>query len=217
MTRFLSRDEVREVDRRAIEQWGVPSVVLMENAGRGAADILCSQQPRGLVLIGCGKGNNGGDGLVVARHLALRGIATRVLLFASPDLLSADCRTNWQILERLDHPRHVVPQPDDAWLMQQLADAEWFVDGLFGTGLTGPLRSPFDHVVEAVNNSKVRVLALDLPSGSDADTGLPLGPTIRAERTVTFAAMKKGFANPESREWTGEIHVADIGVPLEAS
>ncbi|MFO0864102.1 MAG: NAD(P)H-hydrate epimerase [Gemmataceae bacterium] len=215
MTRFLSRDEVREIDRRAIEEWGVPSIVLMENAGRGAAEVLTALQPKGLVLIGCGKGNNGGDGLVVARHLALRGIASRVLLFASPDTLSPDCRVNWQILERLDHPRIVVPQPDHAWFAEQLAAAESFVDGLFGTGLTGPLRPPLDCIVEAVNVAKLRVMALDLPSGLDADTGLPLGPTIRAERTVTFAAMKKGFANPASREWTGEIHVVDIGVPID--
>ncbi|MBX9681064.1 MAG: NAD(P)H-hydrate epimerase [Gemmataceae bacterium] len=214
MMRFLSRDEVREVDRRAIEDWGVPSVVLMENAGRGAADVLMAQQPKGLVLIGCGKGNNGGDGLVAARHLALRGIAVRVLLFATPDSLSSDCRVNWQIAEHLDLPRLVDPQCDAAWLSEQIREAEWFVDGLFGTGLAGPLRSPFDRIVEAVNASRKRVVALDLPSGLDADTGLPLGATIRAERTVTFAAMKKGFANPASQEWIGEIHVADIGVPI---
>ena len=216
MTRFFSRDEVREVDRRAIEEWGVPSVVLMENAGRGAADVLTAQQPEGLVLIGCGKGNNGGDGLVVARHLALRGIAVRVLLFASPDALSPDCRVNWQIVEKLALPRIVMPCPTDAWLSEQVLQAEWFVDGLFGTGLTGPVRSPLDAAISFLNACSIRKLALDLPSGLDADTGLPLGVTIRAERTVTFAAMKKGFANPASREWTGEIHIADIGVPLDA-
>jgi len=214
MTRLLSREEVREIDRRAIEDCGVPSLVLMENAGRGAADVLTALGAKGPILIGCGKGNNGGDGLVLARHFAVRGIACHILLFASPETLSPDCRSNWHIVEKLDLSREIVPDPDPALLKKQFGSHEWFVDALFGTGLTGPLRPPFDRVVEEANASRIRTLSLDLPSGLDANTGEPLGPTIRAERTVTFAAMKTGFANPSSREWTGIVTIADIGVPI---
>jgi NAD(P)H-hydrate epimerase len=91
--------------------------------------------------------------------------------------------------------------------------AEWVVDALFGTGLTGPLRSPFDQIVEAINTAPARVLAVDIPSGLDCDTGQPLGPTVRAHQTATMAALKKGFAEPAARTWLGAVHLVDIGVP----
>jgi len=100
-----------------------------------------------------------------------------------------------------------------AALHRELAGAEWVVDALFGTGLKGPVRPPYDQVISAINDSLARVLAVDIPSGLDCDTGEPLGPAVRAHHTVTFVAPKAGFANPESRHWTGEVHVADIGAP----
>lgn len=210
----LSRDQVRELDRRALDEYGVPGVVLMENAGRGAAEVLLRLGARGPVVVCCGKGNNGGDGFVIARHLDNHGVAVRVLLFAPPESLAGDAALNYQIVARSGLPLAV--RAGAAGMETELAAAEWVVDALFGTGLTGPLRAPFDRIVAAVNTSGLPVLALDLPSGLDADTGRPLGPTVRATHTVTFAAEKKGFASPESRAWTGEVHVADIGVPGSA-
>jgi NAD(P)H-hydrate epimerase len=213
----LTRDEVRAFDRRAIEEYGVPSLLLMENAGRGAVDVLQALGVRGPVLICCGKGNNGGDGLVMARQLATRGLAANVLLFAKPEQLSEDAAAQWHIAQRLGLPAEVWPEDkplDEARLTAELARAEWIVDALFGTGLKGPLNAPFDRVVACINGSAKRVLAVDIPSGLDADTGEPLGPTVRAVHTVTFVAPKVGYRNPAAAAWLGQVHVADIGVPL---
>jgi NAD(P)H-hydrate epimerase len=212
---FLSRDEVRAIDRRAIEEFGVPGVVLMENAGRGAAEVLVSLGVSGLVTICCGKGNNGGDGFVIARHLDNRGLQVRVLLFAKPDDLTGDAAINYQIIAKsgLSIAVHAGPTVDEAELARELSGSAWIVDALFGTGLTGSVRSPLDRVIAAINASGARVLAVDIPSGLDCDTGQPLGATVRADHTVTFVALKKGFANPAAKEWLGQVHVVDIGAP----
>jgi NAD(P)H-hydrate epimerase len=212
---FLSREEVRMLDRRAIEEFGVPGVVLMENAGRGTAELLLSLGIHRKVVICCGKGNNGGDGFVIARHLDSRGTPVRVLLFARPEDLSGDAAVNYRIIARAGLPMviHAGNPVDDKAVRADLAAAEWIVDALFGTGLTGPVRNPFDQIITAINESSARVLAVDIPSGLDCDTGQPLGPTVRAHHTATFVAMKRGFANPAARQWLGQVHVLDIGAP----
>jgi NAD(P)H-hydrate epimerase len=207
----LTRQHVRDIDRRAIEEFGVPGVVLMENAGRGAAEILLSLGATGPVAVCCGKGNNGGDGFVIARHLDLHNVAVRVLLFAEPASLTGDAAINYRILERSHLP--ILVQPDPATVTAELAAAAWVVDALFGTGLTGPLKAPFDAVVDAINASGKPVLAVDIPSGIDCDTGQPLGRAVRAAHTVTFVAEKAGFADPAARAWLGQVHVASIGAP----
>jgi NAD(P)H-hydrate epimerase len=219
---FLSRDQVRELDRRAIEEFGLPGVVLMENAGRGAAEVLLNLGVRGRVLICCGKGNNGGDGHVIARHLDNRRVPVRVLLFARPEDLTGDAATHFQVIARsgLDIQVDAGVSLDEPALARELAGAEWVVDALFGTGLSGAIRPPLDRGIAAINNSPARVLAVDIPSGLDADTGLPLGPCVRAGHTVTFAALKKGFAEPAAGPWLGQVHLVDIGLPrvlLEAA
>jgi NAD(P)H-hydrate epimerase len=212
---FLSREEVRNLDKRAIEEFGMPGVILMENAGRGAVEVLISLGCRGPVIICCGKGNNGGDGFVIARHLDNQDIRVRVLLFAHPDQLTGDAAINYQIIARsgLQISVHAKEELKQNVLETELSDAEWVVDALFGTGLTGPVSKPFDEVITVINNGKARVLAVDIPSGLDCDTGQPLGPTVRAEHTVTFVAEKKGFANAGAKKWTGKVHVVDIGTP----
>jgi NAD(P)H-hydrate epimerase len=210
---FLTREQVRAFDKHAIEQLGIPSVVLMENAGRGVAHDLRALGIRGPVVIACGKGNNGGDGLVIARHLANAGCDVSVLLFARPNDLSPDAAVQWNIVQKMRLPAQLASQPlDEATLAATFAKAEWIVDALFGTGLTGPMRSPFDRVITLINASTARVLAVDIPSGLDADSGERLGPTIRAEHTVTFVAPKLGYRNPASAAFTGRVHVVDIGV-----
>ena len=210
---FLTRAQVRAFDKHAIEHLGIPSVVLMENAGRGVAQVLHVLGIRGPVVIACGKGNNGGDGLVIARHLANAGCDVSVLLFARPSELSPDAAIQWNVVQKMRLPAQIALQPlDEMTLATSFAKAEWIVDALFGTGLTGPVRSPFDRIITLINGSPARVLAVDIPSGLDADTGEPLGPTIRAEHTVTFVAPKLGFRNPAAAAFTGQVHVADIGV-----
>jgi NAD(P)H-hydrate epimerase len=213
----LTRAQVRELDRRAIEEYGVPGVVLMENAGRGAAELLLRLNPeRRPVVVCCGKGNNGGDGFVIARHLDIHRWPVRVMLLPRPEALTGDAAVMERIVSAGGPPVAIAPErcPDD-WLADQLAPQRtgWVVDALFGTGLTGPLREPYDRVVAAINASGAPVLAVDIPSGLDCDTGKPLGPTVRAHHTATFVAPKAGFAAPEAREWLGEVHVLQIGAP----
>jgi NAD(P)H-hydrate epimerase len=200
----MTRRQVRELDRRAIEEYGVPGIVLMENAGRGCAELLKELNPhRSPTAILCGPGNNGGDGFVIARHLDNAGWPVDVILVEG--YLPADAETNFEIVTRIGLPIRPVAdwRPSNGWI----------VDALFGTGLSRSLGKPLDAVVESINASRLPVLAIDIPSGLDCDTGEPLGPTVRATRTATFVASKSGFQNPKSRDWTGEVHVVDIGAP----
>jgi NAD(P)H-hydrate epimerase len=200
----LSREQVRELDRRAIEKFGVPGIVLMENAGRGCAELLMRLNPAKMpTVILCGPGNNGGDGFVIARHLDNHGWPVSVCGPNSPPTM-VDAATNFHILRQSNlsvagYPQSVPPA--------------WVVDALFGTGLTRVLGTPYSALVDLVNASGNPVLAVDLPSGLDCDTGEPLGPTVRATHTATFVAPKTWFLNPKSKEWTGEVHVIDIGAP----
>jgi NAD(P)H-hydrate epimerase len=216
--RPLSRDEVRSIDARAARELGMPTVILMENAGRGAAAWLRDRgvptTARGLIL--CGPGNNGGDGGVVARHLDLWGYAVRVVWFARAERLQGDAAVQYQILARAgfdqacwDDEPAVTPERLDALL----AEADWLVDALLGTGLTRPVEGQLRTVIEAINRAGKPVLALDLPSGLDADTGQPLGVAVRAQATATFVAPKRGFSAPGADTYTGSVAVIDIGVP----
>jgi NAD(P)H-hydrate epimerase len=212
-TPHLTRAQAIAFDHRAVFEFGIPALVLMENAGRGAVDILQTLGVRGPVVICCGKGNNGADGLVIARHLANRDIAVKVLLFWRPEELSRDVAVQWHIVQQLRLPAEVRLNAEH--LAADLEPAEWVIDALFGTGMKGPLRPPFDRIVTAINAAPARILAVDIPSGLDADTGLPMGATVRAQYTVTFVAPKAGFANPLAAAWLGQVHVADIGVALQ--
>ncbi len=212
----LSCKQIRAFDAYAASYLGVPSIVLMENAGRGAAELLLALGVRGPVTICCGKGNNGGDGLVIARHLHLAKVPLRVLVLGKPEELSGDARVNFEICRHLRLPIECVSDPTSSQdqISSFLTDADWIVDALLGSGLTGPARPPYDRMIELINESKTRVFAVDIPSGLDADTGLPLGPAVRAAHTATFAALKKGFLDPRSQEWTGRVHLVHIGVPM---
>jgi len=212
---LLSREAARALDRRAMDEAGVPGVVLMENAGRGCAELLMRLGIEGRVVVSCGKGNNGGDGFVIARHLDNAGVAVAVHLFADPAALTGDAAVNYRILAHSGPPITSYPHGDvdDARLRQEFARADWIVDALFGSGLAGALRAPFDQIVRAINDSPARVFAVDIPSGLDSDTGQPLGAAVRSQHTATIAALKKGFVQPEAQQWLGQVHVIDMGVP----
>ncbi len=212
--RSLARDEVRNVDQRTIEEFGIPGVILMENAGRGAAELLIRRGVDGTVVICCGKGNNGGDGFVIARHLDQAGIEVEIWLFADASKLSGDALTNYEIAKRSRlriHEHHTQPSPEE--LTKSLASADWIVDTLLGTGIQGEVKGDIRGVIEAINSAGKQVLAVDLPSGLDANTGEPLGVCIQATLTTTFVARKLGFDNPASKQWTGNVEVVDIGLP----
>jgi hydroxyethylthiazole kinase-like uncharacterized protein yjeF len=221
--RIMSRDEVRRVDAWAIEEIGVPGVVLMENAGRSGAELVQEKlagvkEPR--VCLFCGAGNNGGDGYVIARHLLNAGCRARVVLCGRRDKVQGEARINLEILERLGHNVEQL-EPEAADAPARVAElggaADLIVDALFGTGLRGELKPQFRVLIDAINNLGRPILAVDIPSGLDCDTGVPLGTAIRATYTVTFVAMKRGFvASAEASRYTGEVYVASIGVEPRA-
>jgi len=204
----LTREQVRSIDGNAIREYGLSGLVLMENAGRGCADKLCELGIRGKVVIVCGKGNNGGDGFVIARHLDARGYDVRVILIAEPAELRGDAAANYSVLSKAGFPMF-----SEDGLKEELLSADWIVDALLGTGASGDPRPPISDVIRQLNASSARKLAVDLPSGLDCDTGLLGNPTFRADHTCTFVAPKVGFANPAAKEFLGTVSVHDIGVP----
>lgn len=215
----MSRDEVRAVDAWAISEMGVPGVVLMENAGRSCAELArrkLAQVNDPAVCIFCGTGNNGGDGYVIARHLLNSGLRVNVVLCGDRGNVRGDAKVNLDILARLGH--RIEPlDPAGGRLAQRVStlakDANWLIDAVFGTGLQGELREPYRSLVGAINAVDRPIMAVDIPSGLDCDTGLPLGNAIRAACTVTFVAVKRGFVvGPQAQAYTGELYVASIGV-----
>lgn len=214
-TPALSTSQLRDLDRRAVEEFGIPSMVLMENAGRGACDVLVHQgQPR-QVLVCCGRGNNAGDGLVMARHLDLRGIGVRVACWQAPQTWSGDTVRNYHIVQAAGiEVTNLSEDPSHQTFRDLLAHCDWVVDALLGTGTQGAPRPPLDGVIRALGSTTgPRILAVDIPSGLDADRGFPFDPVVRADVTVTFAASKRGFENPQSHEYLGDVYLADIGAP----
>jgi NAD(P)H-hydrate epimerase len=214
---ILNRAQVRDVDRRAIQDYGMSGLVLMENAGRGVATTLLrlldgsTAKP---VTIVCGKGNNGGDGFVIARHLDNAGVQVRVLLLADAKQLTGDAAANCAILQKAGFTIDEFREPFDAARFDQaILGSAWLVDAILGTGAIGEPKSPLADAIDRMNASNIPILAVDLPSGLDCDTGLPAGHTIRAQQTCTFVAYKPGFFMPAAKPFVGEIEVTDIGVP----
>lgn len=214
---------VRELDRRAVADFGIPSILLMENAARNlrdhALDLLArARRPPPDALILCGPGANGGDGLALARHLSLVGVPVSILLLTPPPAPSApapesDAGVNLRIAQRMHLP--FLPAHDPLQLPETPG---LIVDALFGTGLTRQIRGVAADLVAWVNTQHSlgsSVLAVDVPSGLNADTGTPLGhPCIRADRTVTLAAVKTGLTRLEAQPFVGDLAVADIGAPV---
>jgi NAD(P)H-hydrate epimerase len=207
----LSRDQVRQVDKIAIEQYGVPGVVLMENAGRGASEIIDRLAEPGLITILCGGGNNAGDGYVIARHLQLAGRDVRIVSIVDLESLRGDALVNAVIAERSEIDIRLASSLQQ--INESLGDTTTIVDGLLGTGARGPLRGLFADAVAAANDRKALRVALDLPTGLDCDSGQAADPTFRADHTVTFVAPKLGFKQANAGEYVGVVHVVGIGAP----
>lgn len=211
----LTSEQVRALDESAAREFGMPSLVLMENAGRSCADLLESLGIDGPVVIVCGRGNNGGDGLVLARHLDLRGYAVRIVLVGDFASCSPDAAANLAIVQRSRLPLcHIEELPrDESRLESALVGAAWIVDALLGIGARGNPRPPLATVIERMNALPARKFAIDLPSGLDANTGQPGHPTFRADITCSFVAPKAGFQAPSAAHFLGEVRIADIGAP----
>lgn len=220
--------EVRELDARAVAEWKIPSLLLMENAGRGLAEVFLANAARlngdatpRRVLICCGKGNNGGDGFALFRRLELHGVDCRIVAVGTPESYRGDALTNLEIVRAATkcNPEKLFffDGTSQAFerLEMELAQADWAVDALLGTGATGTLRSPFDGIIAALNRSEKPVYAVDIPSGLNADDGTVATDAVRAKLTTTLAIAKPGLLLDVARAYVGELYVADIGVPVE--
>lgn len=225
----FDRRSIRELDRLCVEQYAMPSIVLMENAGVGVArlalDLLRDLPARAIIC--AGTGNNAGDGFVVARHLHNHGVDVRIILAAGdcPARFSPDARGNLEICRRMGVPMEIAP--DARTSDPRAASADWgdglVVDGLLGTGLDRPPEGPMRSMIERINawreaggagqagGEKRRVLAIDLPSGMDADTGG--GVCVQADVTATLVGWKRGFLNADALASVGRIEIVDIGAP----
>jgi NAD(P)H-hydrate epimerase len=212
-------EELREIDHRCVWDYKIPTLLLMEHAGRGAAQVAMGMNPsRRQTVIVAGRGNNGGDGLVVARFLRLAKIPAKVWLIgaASGFPKSSAPWYNLQIVKHLGIPLvHFLSDTQFPELKRDLRNAGLIVDAMLGTGLSGEVRPPYSRIIGSINDSGARVLAIDVPSGLDADTGEPLGAAVKASKTVTFVAPKPAFETEQGREYCGEVVVVDIGVPPE--
>jgi NAD(P)H-hydrate epimerase len=219
--RPLSREETRRIDSYAVSALGVPGVVLMENAGRNAADaierFLGGAAGRKVAVV-AGAGNNGGDGFVVARHLAMRGASVVTFIAAPVERIAGDAKVNLQVLQELGHDiRHAASTGKLGSLSKGLSKFDLIVDAVGGTGIQGTLRGEAAAAVGQINAANRPVVAIDIPTGLDCDTGEAPGPTVKAAMTVTFVARKKGFDSPGAAAYTGQVVVADIGIPADVA
>jgi hydroxyethylthiazole kinase-like uncharacterized protein yjeF len=215
MRPVVTAAEMRALDQATIHEIGLPAVLLMETAGRAVSDAALRMlgSERGHVAVVCGPGNNGGDGFVAARVLRDRGIDAVVYLTARRDAVRGDARTHLEILERAGGIVRMLATPEQlAALDARIIDAALVIDALFGVGLSRPIEGHLAEVVTMMLMAE-RVLAVDIPSGLDADTGRTLGVTVIAERTVTMGALKIALVSAPGFARAGEVEVADIGIP----
>ncbi len=207
--------QMQAIDRRAIDKTGIPSLVLMENAGRGVAQAVRASlkgRARPRVAVVCGLGNNAGDGFVAARHLLNAGVRTEIFLAGSPRRLKQDALINYMILKRSGFSfGRLDGKAEHAW--GRIRRVQIIVDAVFGVGLSREIREPYYSIIDHLNCSRAKILAVDIPSGLDGTTGRTYGICVRAFKTVTFHRAKKGFFRNAGPEYTGKIVVADIGIP----
>lgn len=221
--RLVTPSQMRELDSRAIQEIGIPSMVLMENAGLSLVDEVERRLPRGAgqgpakISVVCGPGNNGGDGMVAARHLADRGHEVMVFLTARKGSFRGDARSQLRILGNLGLPVKVVHFPADMEMeRKRLGDSDIVIDALFGTGLHRDIDGLSAESVRAINACPGIVVSADIPSGINGHTGLPMGEAVMADVTVTFGYPKLGLVLYPGAHFAGEVVVADIGIPAAA-
>ena len=218
--KVATAEVMRKLDQRAISEFGIPGMVLMENAARGIVSTLFRSfpdLPTSRVGILAGRGNNGGDGLAAARYLTNRGIPCRIFLFAAQEEVKGDAGANLEILKRMGVAVQEVLNLEE-WEGQKalVGSADLLLDGIFGTGLKGPVEGFFREIIESVNSLKKPVVAIDLPSGLDADSGQVLGACIQARITVTFGLAKRGLLVQPGAQAAGKVVVVDISLPRPA-
>jgi len=207
----LNREQVRSIDRIAIDEYQMLGIVLMENAGCGAAKMINLHAQLGNIAILCGGGNNGGDGYVIARHLQRYNRSVKTLSLVDKTKITGDASINYEIAVKADIPHHFIETPKQ--IRDHLSESEVIIDAMLGTGAKGPPRGLFSDAIDEANASSATRFAIDLPTGLDCDTGIASKTTFRADHTITFVAEKIGFKKNNADRFVGVVHVIDIGVP----
>lgn len=215
MVKIVNATEMRNIDRRATERFGIPAIVLMENAAIAVLDALFSHYPEcERVAIFCGIGQNGGDGFAIARHLENRGVVPIVIVVGDTAAITGDARTNFEICERLSIPLFAIGSAEDVdTVLAHAAEADVLVDAIFGTGLNRAPEGIQAEVIRGIAELRIPVIAVDLPSGANASSGQPFEPCVQAEVTVAFAAPKLCHIFEPAALYCGEVIVADISIP----
>lgn len=204
----VSSAVMREIDSKAFEDYGIPSIILMENAGRAVAEAALSFNSRRIAVL-CGSANNGGDGLVAARYLSQRGKDVEIILLKDSESFRGDTLINYRIAANLKIPvrRYGLHTP--------LRKFQLIIDALLGTGAKGKVSGHYRDAIAEINGSKRKTLSVDIPSGLDADTGKMLGIAVEADMTITMAIPKVGLLKPAAKPFVGKLLVADIGIPRQ--
>ncbi|MFC1494418.1 NAD(P)H-hydrate dehydratase [Thermodesulfobacteriota bacterium] len=215
--RLVTASEMREMDSLAIEEMGIPGTVLMENAARGAARVFMDHfDPPGgsSIIMLCGRGNNGGDGYVMARYLHEREMSVRVAILGNMSSISGDALVNLEILKRINVEINEITD-DEKWesFSDGIKTTDFIIDALLGTGLNSPVRGIFKRVIDDVNASGKPVMSIDIPSGLNADNGKVMGTAVKADITVTFGFAKPGLVVYPGADYTGHLALIDIGIP----
>lgn len=210
---YLESQLIRRIDAAAVQELGIPGLLLMENAARGVCEVLEACKPCGRIVILCGPGNNGGDGLAVARLLAANDIENEIHLVSAGKSLTSDAQSNLGFLQKSGIEVKIDNAETIESVVSSLTSDDWIVDALLGTGISGTLRKPFYEIVEAINQSVAQVMSIDVPSGLNSDTGEPGIATVRADITVTFVATKHGFRFERALPYLGRTEVQQIGIP----
>lgn len=213
----LRREKIRLLDSLAINEFKIPGIILMENAGSKAAEIIFKElkiPTFDKVTILCGKGNNGGDGFVIARHLSNLGVTVQVFLFADRQQITGDAKVNLEILIKMKVFVEEVLNIEKVGNAVKSSDV--IVDAMLGTGVDGEIKDSFQQIIRIINDLKSkRIYSIDIPTGLDCNTGAILGECVKATKTITFVASKTGFFLEKGPEYCGEIIIVDISIPSE--
>ena len=213
MPGLLTIKTARAIDRKAREKFGISTLVLMENAGSAVArEIVKSCKGKKKIAIFCGKGNNGGDGLVAARHLLAQGINPDIFLAGKLLEVRNEAKTNLEVL--LNLKRKVIEVNEINVDKINIAKYGLIIDALLGVGLTGQVRASYSELIRLINSSKAYIVSVDIPSGLDATTGEILGCCVKADKTITFIAKKRGMVIGDGPKYCGKIIVVNLGIPI---
>ena len=216
MKNAVTASQMKEIDRLAQERFAIPSIILMENAGRAAAEEILKRYKKGSCAVFCGRGNNGGDGFVTARYLKKNGIKPVIFLLGKiSDIRNKDPFINLTILKRIGVRVIEISEARDFERAKRDFRYNFVIDAIFGIGFKGKLPEKISTLINFLNKTKKTIYSLDVPSGMDATTGEVDSTSIKAYKTITFGLLKKGFLLKKSKSYTGRVLVKDIGFPCE--